>query len=357
MIVAPGTTSLSIDVEFLDDAGLPLTGQVASDFPTLRWSIGGNTAATTISLSDLSLITSSYSSGGIKERAGSSGIYRLDVPNAAIALAGRVIIYGDSSGKHVLAPDLDVQFPKADDRNGNQILGYDTGPMQITPLNARSDIENLMVSSFEDSGLMTAEELAPDVITANSLTAGAVAKIAASIPTATQNAVAAATAIMLNYPNKLATASDGSVSGVSASSSGLTTDEHDKLFSLTSDTLTLTSSVAADGSVEIWQGDDYLTADGRQITFTNSSYTGPSLSGGTATLELYASQGVDRAIVLPSYSYSGTITVSGIIVTIKFSLTHTQTALLAAKAWSYRLVAATSGGSVLTQQEGMLRVR
>ena len=65
-------TAPSITVEFFDDSGLPLTGKVAADFPTVYYAIEGANANVSITLADLSLITSAYSSGGIKERAAGS---------------------------------------------------------------------------------------------------------------------------------------------------------------------------------------------------------------------------------------------------------------------------------------------
>jgi hypothetical protein len=110
MIVAPGTTALSIDVQIVDDTGLAVTGLVASTFPSVSYSTGTNAAATSVTLSDISAITTAFTSGGIKERSG--GWYRLDMPNAAISAAGRVTIIADASGKHLIAPFLDVQTPQ-----------------------------------------------------------------------------------------------------------------------------------------------------------------------------------------------------------------------------------------------------
>jgi hypothetical protein len=106
MITSPGTTSLSIDVQIVDDSGLPVTGLVASTFPAVTYSVGNNTAAVAITLSDLAAITSVYSSGGLKERSG--GRYRLDLPNAAIASAGVVTLIGEATGKHLICPPVQV---------------------------------------------------------------------------------------------------------------------------------------------------------------------------------------------------------------------------------------------------------
>jgi hypothetical protein len=110
MELPPGTTSFSLDVTIVDDTGLPVTGLVASTFPTVKYSRGSG-GDSTISLSDLSTVSSAYSSGGIKERG--EGVYRLDVPDAAIASAGVVRIRGEASGKRLICPTLDVRYVEA----------------------------------------------------------------------------------------------------------------------------------------------------------------------------------------------------------------------------------------------------
>lgn len=106
MLIAANTTSVSIDIQVVDDSGLAVTGLVAATLPAISWSLNNNTAATAISLSDLAAITTAYSSGGVKERSG--GYYRLDIPNAALTTVGEVSLIGDATGKHVLAAKIIV---------------------------------------------------------------------------------------------------------------------------------------------------------------------------------------------------------------------------------------------------------
>jgi hypothetical protein len=107
MIVEAGSTSLSVIIEITDDAGLGVSGLVASTFPTVKYDLAGSTAAT-ITLSDLGAANSAYSSGGVKEVATGACRYRLDLPNAAIAAAGKLQIFGDDTDKHVLVAPIDV---------------------------------------------------------------------------------------------------------------------------------------------------------------------------------------------------------------------------------------------------------
>lgn len=106
MIYAPGVTSQSIDVGVYDDSGLPVTGLVAATFPPVTYSRAGANADASVSLSDLAALTTAWSSGGLKERGG--GVYRLDLPDAAFASAGLVTVRGDATGKHLVAPRLEV---------------------------------------------------------------------------------------------------------------------------------------------------------------------------------------------------------------------------------------------------------
>ena len=81
-----GSTSNSVTVLLRSATdGSEIVGKVAADMTAAYWRQGGS--PTSISLSDLSLITSAYSSGGVKEASSSlmPGAYRLDLPDAAVA--------------------------------------------------------------------------------------------------------------------------------------------------------------------------------------------------------------------------------------------------------------------------------
>jgi hypothetical protein len=109
MLVAPGATSLSLIIEIVDDSGLPVTGLVSATFPTTKYVRAGSAAAA-ITTSDLGAANSAYSSGGVFEIG--SGRYRLDLPDAAIATACHSIeIFGEASGKRIVAPQIDCQNP------------------------------------------------------------------------------------------------------------------------------------------------------------------------------------------------------------------------------------------------------
>lgn len=96
-----GATSQSVDVLFVDDSGLPLTGKVAADFPTLVMSQAGAFADVAFpSLTDLATITTAWASGGVKERG--NGVYRVDCPNAGFSGGHAATLRGEASGKHII---------------------------------------------------------------------------------------------------------------------------------------------------------------------------------------------------------------------------------------------------------------
>ncbi|WP_397570642.1 hypothetical protein [Schlesneria sp. T3-172] len=107
MIFDSGVTSQSIDIQIVDDTGLPVTGLLAATFPTLKYSrAGANSDVAFPAPTDLATITTAYAAGGVKERG--EGVYRLDVPDAIFASAGRIKIRGEASGKHVIVDTIEV---------------------------------------------------------------------------------------------------------------------------------------------------------------------------------------------------------------------------------------------------------
>ncbi len=146
-IYAPGSTSQSVQIQVVDDTGLPVTGLVAATLPAIYYWIAGAHAAVAISLSDLSTITTAYSSGGVKEidSVNLAGFYRLDVPDAALASAGKVKIGGEASGKHVLCDTLDVGYVQVDvqELGGTPQTAADIGAL-ATEINA--DVDEIITS-------------------------------------------------------------------------------------------------------------------------------------------------------------------------------------------------------------------
>lgn len=102
-----GYTTPSVDIEITDDAGLPVTGLVAATFPTLKYSIAGANNSASLTLSDLGAENSAFTAQGVKERG--EGVYRVDLPLAAVATAGALVrLRGSASGKRVICPPIIV---------------------------------------------------------------------------------------------------------------------------------------------------------------------------------------------------------------------------------------------------------
>lgn len=107
MIVSPGATNVSIDVQIVNDSGIAVTGLLAANWPAVKVIYGANEA--TLVLSDLSDPDDDHADGGVLERSG-GGWYRLDLPDAPFAAAiGQVVVCGEASGKHVIAPPIQVK--------------------------------------------------------------------------------------------------------------------------------------------------------------------------------------------------------------------------------------------------------
>lgn len=127
--------------------------------------------------------------------------------------------------------------------------------------------------------------------------------------------------------------------------------------------ITVGPSVDPAGQLTIQAGDDYLDSIGRALTWAITDYSGPSLTGGTASLSLIDLDAYNTQTGAVDLELAGTVSVSGTTVTVKVDATATQTASLAvsppAKPWKYRyqLVGITSGSKRVTLQTGAATVR
>ena len=104
MLIIPDTVDVSIDIRAMTAAGAALTGKVAADFT--MW-YRRDAAKVAIVLSDLALLTTAHTDGGIKEIG--DGWYRLDLPDAACATgANRVAIGGTVDGGVVVSAPVTI---------------------------------------------------------------------------------------------------------------------------------------------------------------------------------------------------------------------------------------------------------
>lgn len=170
--LAVGTTDTSVDVQILDDDGLPVTGLAAATFPTVKYSKGTGADAT-ITLSDLSALTDAHSDGGVFERG--EGVYRLDLVDAvASAIAAKVTIRGEATGKRLICPAIQV---------GN--LPGDVKAWKGSVPASLADTDKVPTSTQHmANGVITAAAIATDAIDADALATDAIAEINATVDTA-----------------------------------------------------------------------------------------------------------------------------------------------------------------------------
>ena len=156
MIIVSGSTSQSIDVQIVDDSGLPVTGLTNATFPTVKYSIAGANADVTITLASLATTTTAYASGGVVERG--EGVYRLDLPNAALSSTGRLTIRGEATGKRLICPKITVIAMNVNDavRAGLTALPNVASGSAGAIITSGSGTAQLNVASGNLSGTVTA---------------------------------------------------------------------------------------------------------------------------------------------------------------------------------------------------------
>lgn len=83
-----GSTSKSVFIQITNVTGVPRTGLTSATVGLVASYAGSKLARVAITLVDLALITTDWTSGGFKEVDATNmpGLYRVDVPNAALAL-------------------------------------------------------------------------------------------------------------------------------------------------------------------------------------------------------------------------------------------------------------------------------
>jgi len=110
--VVIGSTSKSFFIYMSGPTGVPVTGKVFNATGLVASYAGSKLARVAITLVDLAAITTAWASGGFKEVDATNmpGWYRIDVPNAALALSADEVVIecidqdgtGDSAGTLVI---------------------------------------------------------------------------------------------------------------------------------------------------------------------------------------------------------------------------------------------------------------
>lgn len=175
MSIKAGATSQTINILVTDTSGDPLTGLVHNTAGLTCYYVRPGAAPVAVALATLAANNSAWSSGGFKEvdSANCPGLYRLDVPNAAIAAsAPHVVIYlrgATSMAPAILKVDLVAYDPQS---------ATNLGLTDVTAIKAKTD--NLPGSPAAVGSAMT---LATNSVTAAALASDAVAEITAAAAT------------------------------------------------------------------------------------------------------------------------------------------------------------------------------
>lgn len=122
--IVAGATSQTVNI-FIQDStsttGAGKTGLVFNTASLIAYYCFPRTAAVAISLVTLAAVTTAYSSGGFKEisSANMPGVYRLDIPDAALAAANGRFVTIMLSGATGMAPLLlEIELTAWDNQDG-----------------------------------------------------------------------------------------------------------------------------------------------------------------------------------------------------------------------------------------------
>jgi hypothetical protein len=115
--VVNGATSKSFFIYMSGPTGVPVTGKVFNSTGLVASYAGTKLARVAITLADLAAITTAWASGGFKEVDSTNmpGWYRIDVPNAALALAADEVVIEiiDQDGTGDAAGTIIIPIPTA----------------------------------------------------------------------------------------------------------------------------------------------------------------------------------------------------------------------------------------------------
>lgn len=124
MIFAVGATSQSVDVQIVDDTGVPvdnLTAGFLGTFPSVYAVRAGAYSFGLIVLHNLSSDVDPWEDGGLFPRLG--GYYRLDLPDSLFSVEGEITLIAEESGKRMIAPKLEVGAVPTANENADALIG------------------------------------------------------------------------------------------------------------------------------------------------------------------------------------------------------------------------------------------
>lgn len=217
--ILAGSTSQSINVDlYILASGAAQTGLVFNSTSlTANYSFtGANATSTSITLVTLAAVTTAYSSGGFKELDATNmpGLYRLDLPNAALATSkGREVVITINGFSGMATRHIKIELTAVD----NQSIAFGLTLAKTTNITGFNDIA---ASAVVSSGAITTSSGAVSTVTnlTNAPTAG---DFTATMKTSIGTAVAgSAVASVTGNVGGNVTGSVGSVIGAVGSVTG-----------------------------------------------------------------------------------------------------------------------------------------
>ena len=354
MLLQAGTNPI-IDIQIVDDTGIPVTGLVAASFPAISYVIGGANAAVSVTLSDLALMTTAYTSGGVKELSG--GFYRFDLPAAAVAsVSTQVRLIGEASGKRLLCPTIDVIAAPATHADitalGSpmQASSYvaPTTPPTVVQIRQEMDANSTKLANCD---VLTSTRLAASGYTVPPTVAAIQAGMATHAditalgspmqassyvapPSAASIALTTASVLFVDgSANPLKVNSDHSVNGGGSGGGGtvnaFSADALSQLAGLTI-AVQLPSNVAANqGTIELVAGDDYLLSINRSFTVTLTGMLPDMTGNSSAAIAFTTAKRVVR--VFPVTIVSSNLT--SIVIRVELTAAQTNALELGVGTW------------------------
>lgn len=218
-IIKKGATSQSVYFEILDSTsttGGRKTGLAYNTASLTAYYARNGGSATAITLATLAAANSAYSSGGFKEVDATNmpGVYRLDLPNAAVASGADSVAVTLRGATGMVQASIDIQLtavdlqdavrggmtalPNANAEAAGGLYTRGTGAGQIAQ-NANGQIDartvgmevDVITSNVIADGAFIASKFEDDCITAGAFAADAVAEIQNGLATAANLAIVA----------------------------------------------------------------------------------------------------------------------------------------------------------------------
>ena len=128
-------------------------------------------------------------------------------------------------------------------------------------------------------------------------------------------------------------------------------------------TISVVSPVAADYTIEeLYQGDDYSTTLGNQLSWSVSNWSGPDVTAGTVTFRLMTDANYLANATTDALSVTGSAVMSSTTAVFTVELTAAQTAALTVDPtdgkynYRYQLLFTSAAGKVETLAQSMVTV-